>query len=65
MYPSLVYPAVAGMQGSYVLWVVPDRSRQALKKAELVGDNDWHGRHIPIKEQFTIVPVWLSVTLRK
>lgn len=43
----------------YVRWVVPDSPRQALKKVELVGGSDWHGYHIPIKEQFTVVYSWL------
>ena len=65
MFAPLVYLALAGKLGSFVLWVAPDTPRQALKKAELVGGRDWHGYHIPIKEQFTIVSVWLSVALRK
>lgn len=65
MFAPLVYLALAGMPGSLVLWVVPDMPRQALKKAELVGGSDWHGYHIPVKEQFTIVSVWLLVALRK
>lgn len=59
IYPLLVSPAIAGMKGSFVCWVVPDLSRQTLEKVELVGGYDWHGYHIPIKEQFTIVCVWL------
>lgn len=48
-----------------MLWIVPDTSRQALRKAELVGGSDWHGCHIPIREQFPIVSVWLLVALEK
>lgn len=61
MFAPLVYLALAGMLGSFVLWW-PGHA-QAGSLGGVGGGRVGRATLIPIKEQFTIVSVWLSVAL--